>query len=79
MLFIYICIYVFSCFVKIKDGKIFVMLLFVGDDGNLYVDVYVDFGFIDVFLFKLFGDFVLFELEIICYNFQWCVFINLIF
>lgn len=76
MLSTHTCIYVSSRSVKTKDGKAFVMLSFVGDDGNLYADVYTDAGFADVLALKSFGDSILLELEITRYNSQWRVSIN---
>lgn len=76
MLSTHTCIYVSSRSVKTKEGKTFVMLSFVGDDGNLYADVYVDAGFSDVLSLKSFGDSILLELEITRYNSQWRVSIN---
>lgn len=77
MLSTHTCIYVSSRSVKTKDGgKTFVMLSFVGDDGNLYADVFADAGFADVLASKSFGDSILLELEITRYNSQWRVSIN---
>ena len=76
MLSTHTCIYVSSRSVKTKDGKTFVMLSFVGDDGNLYADVFADAGFTDVLAIKSFGDSILLELEITRYNSQWRVSIN---
>lgn len=76
MLSTHTCVYVSSRSVKTKDGKIFVMLSFVGDDGNLYADVYTDPRFADVLALKSFGDPILLELEITRYNSQWRVSIN---
>ena len=76
MLSTHTCIYVSSRSVKTKEGKAFVMLSFVGDDGNLYADVFVDAGFSDVLARKSFGDPILLELEITRYNSQWRVSIN---
>ena len=55
MLSTHTCIFVSSRSVKTKDGKTFVMLSFVGDDGNLYADVVADAGFADVLALKSFG------------------------
>lgn len=76
MLSTHTCIYVSSRSVKTKDGKTFVMLSFVGDDGNLYADVYADAGFADVLAFKSFGDSISLELVITRYNSQWRVSIS---
>lgn len=76
MLSTHTCIYVSSRSVKTKDGKTFVMLSFVGDDGNLYADVFADAGLADVLAHKSFGDSILLELEITRYNSQWRVSIN---
>ena len=76
MLSTHTCIYVSSRSVKTKDGKTFVMLSFVGDDGNLYADVFADPGFADALSRKSFGDSILLELEITRYNSQWRVSIN---
>ena len=76
MLSTHTCIYVSSRCVKTRDGKTFVMLSFVGDDGNLYADVYADAGFADFLSLQSFGDTILLELEITRYNSQWRVSIN---
>ena len=76
MLSTHTCIYVSSRSVKTKDVKTFVMLSFVGDDGNLYADVFADAGFADVLAAKSFGDPILLELEITRYNSQGRVSIN---
>ena len=73
MLSTHTCIYVSSRSVKTKDGKAFVMLSFVGDDGNLYADVYADACFAEAFAMKSFGDSISLEFEITRYNSQWRV------
>ena len=76
MLSTHTCIYVSSRSIKTKDGKTFVMLSFIGDDGNLYADVFASAGFADVLALKSFGDSILLELELTRYNSQWRVSIN---
>lgn len=70
------CVYVSSRSIKTKDGKTFVTLSFVGDDGNLYADVFADARFSDILSLKSFGDPFQLELEITRYNSQWRVSIN---
>ena len=76
MLSTHTCIYVSSRSIKTKDGRTFVMLSFIGDDGNLYADVFAAAGFADVLALKSFGDSILLELELTRYNSQWRVSIN---
>ena len=65
--------YVASRSLKTKDGKEFVLLSFVGDDGQLYADVFCDGCWSDVLSSKQLGEVFQLNLDINRYNSQWRV------
>lgn len=67
------CIFVAARSFRSKDGKICLLLSFVGDDGNLYSDVFIDSAFSDVLASKTFGDSLSLDLEIARFNGNWRV------
>lgn len=73
MVSIHSCIFVAARSFRSKDGKICLLLSFVGDDGNLYSDVFVDSSFSDLLRSKTFGDSLSLELEMTRFNGNWRV------
>lgn len=73
MVSIHSCIFVASRSFHSKDGKACLLLSFVGDDSNLYSDVFVDSSFSDSLRSKSFGDSLSLELEITRFNGNWRV------
>ena len=73
MVSIHSCIFVAARSFHSKDGKTCLLLSFVGDDGNLYSDVFIDSSFSDFLRSKTFGDSLSFELEITRFNGNWRV------
>lgn len=73
MVSIHSCIFVAARSFHSKDGKKCLLLSFVGDDGNLYSDVFLDSSLSDVLSSKTFGDSLSLELEISRFNGNWRV------
>lgn len=67
------CTFVSARSFRSKDGKTCLLFSFVGDDDNLYPDVFVDPSFSDVLFSKSFGDSITFDLEITRFNNNWRV------
>lgn len=67
------CVFVAARSFCSKNGKTCLLLSFVGDDDNLYSDVFVDSAMSDLLFSKAFGDSLTLDLEITRFNGNWRV------
>ena len=67
------CVFVAARSFSSKNGKTCLLMSFVGDDDNLYSDVFVDSAMSDLLFSKSFGDSLTLDLEITRFNGNWRV------